>query len=64
MNATVDRPNAKVELNRQFDITFRVDSNYEVYKKLILQEKSTFDPSVGYTATNIDDKENLFDHQA
>ena len=61
MNASVDRPNAKVELNRQFDITFRVDSNYEIYKKLILQEKSTFDPSVGYTATNIDDKTNLFD---
>ena len=61
MNATVDRPNAKVELNRQFDITFRVDSNYEVYKKLILQEKSTFDPSVGYTATNINEKTNLFD---
>lgn len=61
MNATVDRPNAKVELNRQFDITFRVDSNYEVYRKLILQERVTFDPIKGYTATNIDDKTNLFD---
>lgn len=56
MNAYVNRPKPKVSLERTFTFSFRIDSQYDIYKTLLKQEKKTFDPYVGYTSSSISDK--------
>lgn len=64
VNTYIDRPNAKVNVIRNFTISFRVDANFEVYKALLEQERVTFNPTQSYTATDIQaikDRGDLFD---
>jgi len=42
LNVHIDRPRAKVHIDKFFDVTFRVDGNYEMYKVLKDLEGQTF----------------------
>lgn len=53
VTATIERPAAKVNVQRNFTITFRVDSNYEAYKMLLDQEAVTSKMAKSYAATDI-----------
>lgn len=47
----IDRPATKIDGERQFEITFRLDANYEAYKSLGAWRSLLMEPSSGY-ATN------------
>ena len=47
----IDRPATKIEGERQFEITFRLDANYQAYKALGAWRSLLMDPSSTY-ATN------------
>lgn len=53
VNATIPRPTAKVNVTRNFSLTFRTDANYEVYQALLEQQKITFSPTHGYATNDI-----------
>ena len=55
VTAFVDWPSAKVNVTRTFDLTFRVDSNYETYKNLHLLAKNNFNPNTSYVNTDLTD---------
>ena len=55
VTALVDWPSAKVNVTRTFDLTFRVDSNYETYKNLHLLAKNNFNPNTSYVNTDLTD---------
>lgn len=55
MNHKIDRPAAKITTERKFSLEFRVDEDYDVYKKLNALMKATFDPENGVTKTGIKD---------
>ena len=55
ITAFVDWPSAKVNVTRTFDLTFRVDSNYETYKNLHLLAKNNFNPNTSYVNTDLTD---------
>lgn len=55
VTAFVDWPSAKVNVTRTFDLTFRVDSNYETYKNLHLLAKNNFNPNTSYVNTDLAD---------
>lgn len=64
LNNYIDRGIARVPISRSFNITCRVDSQYEVFKTLLDQQGVNFNPARSFTATAIDTlKENdqLFD---
>lgn len=64
MNQTIERPVAKVNVTRNFSLTFRVDANYLTFKALLDQQGILFNPAKGYTATSIKkflDADYLFD---
>lgn len=64
VNVSIKRPNALVNITRNFDITFRVDANYTLYKALLKQQEVTFNAQQGFTATDIKTLKNegkLFD---
>ena len=64
MNQTIERPVAKVNVTRNFSLTFRVDANYQAFSTLLAQQQILFNPAKGYTATSINrfyDNDNLFD---
>ena len=64
LTSWVDRPTAKVNVTRSFTLSFRVDSNYDVFKAILSQQGVTFNPSKSFTATAIDTLKNnsqLFD---
>ena len=44
VTATIDRPVAKVKLDRQLSFTFRVDANFAAYKTLLSIQKKYFNP--------------------
>ena len=44
VTATIDRPVAKVKLNRELSFTFRVDANFAAYKTLLNIQKKYFNP--------------------
>ena len=48
---TIDRPATKIEGQRQFDITFRLDANYQAYRFLAAWKSLIMQASSGY-ATN------------
>lgn len=58
VNAYIDRPKAKVEVTRSFDIEFRLDSQYKVYKELQREKEKLFNPEESYTATDILSRKN------
>lgn len=49
----INRPKAKVKIDRSFDFTVRVDANYELYKVLLKQEKLTFSPGEHWATNDI-----------
>ena len=53
INEHIDRPSTKVNVTRNFSLTFRVDANYAVYKAICQQRDITFDPTRSFTATDI-----------
>ena len=53
MNQTIERPVAKVNVTRNFSLTFRVDANYLTFKTLLDQQGILFNPAKGFTATSI-----------
>lgn len=53
VNEHIDRPSTKVNVTRNFSLTFRVDANYTVYKAICRQRDVTFIPTSAYTATDI-----------
>lgn len=44
VTATIDRPVAKVKLDRQLTFTFRVDANFAAYKSILAIQKKYFNP--------------------
>lgn len=54
LTAFVEWPTAQVNVTRTFDLEFRVDSNYEAYRKLHELAKSNFDPNTEFVDTNLD----------
>jgi hypothetical protein len=44
----VDRPQTKLDMERQFELTFRLDSNYQVYRFLSAWRSLTVQASSGY----------------
>lgn len=44
VTATIDRPVAKVKLDRQLTFTFRVDANFAAYKTILGIQKKYFNP--------------------
>lgn len=53
VNAYIDLPTSKVNVTRNFSLTFRVDANYTILKALEDQMGATFNPQNNYTATDI-----------
>lgn len=54
VTAYVDRPKPKVKVNRSFPLTFRVDSNWEIYKALVEQKSYTSVFPDSFVATDIE----------
>jgi hypothetical protein len=52
--ATLNRPNAAIEGERTFDITFRLDAYYTVYKTLKDWQKTYVNVYTGKASTNLD----------
>lgn len=64
LTVKIDRPKAKVKIDRSFDFTLRVDAYYEVYRNLLAQEKLTFSPGKNWATNDIKtayDDHKLFD---
>lgn len=53
LTAYIPRPAAKVTVDRHFDLSFRVDSNYFLYKRLLLQQNVTFNAGKSFAASDI-----------
>ena len=53
MNVSIPKPAPKINVNRNFNLTFRLDENYDVYKYLLEIQKETFDYANNVTKTNI-----------
>jgi hypothetical protein len=51
--ATLNRPSTSVEGDRTFDIAFRLDANYDVYKALKVWQNTLFNSRTGYTSTQL-----------
>lgn len=56
----VDWPRAKVNVTRSFDIEFRVDSYWEIYKRLQEQKKIFLNASHSFAGTDISEEDNKF----
>ena len=57
LTAFVSWPTAKVEVTRKFDLEFRVDANYDAYRKLHELVKNNFNPNKEFVDTNLDNLE-------
>ena len=55
ITAFVDWPKAKADVTRNFSLEFRVDANWEVYKKLQEQKNKMFIASQSYASTHVKD---------
>lgn len=53
ITAYTPRPAAKVQVDRHFDLSFRVDANYFLYKRLLLQQNVTSNPAQSFAASDI-----------
>ena len=52
---SVDRPSTKINMERQFSVTFRVDANWDLYKLLLKWKSLTSVGSVGYASQLLTD---------
>lgn len=50
---SVERPATKINLTRNFQVAFRVDANYSVYRALQLWHQRTTVGSVGFASTDL-----------
>lgn len=57
LTAFVDWPTAKVNVTRTFDLEFRVDSNYTVYKQLHDLAINNFNPNTEFVDTSLENLE-------
>ena len=57
LTAFVDWPTAKVNVTRTFDLEFRVDSNYTVYKQLHELVTNNFNPNTEFVDTSLENLE-------
>ena len=53
ITAFIEMPASKVNVSRNFSLTFRVDAYYDIYKKLLEQRGVTSDPANSYVANDI-----------
>lgn len=54
ITAYIDRPKTKVNVTRNFNLDFRLDSYWEVYKLLVNQQKVTMNAAHSFAATDMD----------
>lgn len=54
VTAKIERPTTKVDLTRNFSLTFRSDDNWYLYKQLLLQHSLTMNASKSYVNTSLD----------
>ena len=59
MTASVDVPAASFDLDKKLTITFRLDSNYALYKFLLERQKSTSIGNLAYAATEVPEESTL-----
>ena len=56
-------PVAEITGDKQFSITFRVDSNYKLYQELLKQQAVTSIPNLAYAATELSEEhESIVEH--
>ena len=55
---TLPRPGSAIEGERSFEISFRLDSNFQVYKVLKQWQQIFFNPETGYVATDLSSDSN------
>ena len=53
---SVTRPAAKINLDRSFQISFRLDANYDIYKALVAWKKLTSSGALGYASQDLNGK--------
>lgn len=53
ITAKIDRPSTKVNVTRNFQLTFRIDANYNAFKALLNQQKITSNLAKSFVATDI-----------
>lgn len=53
MTVSVDTPKSEIQITKKFDISFRLDDNYEIYKKLLLLQAKTSNANLGYASNDI-----------
>lgn len=53
LNNFISRPLSKVNLTRNFNLNFRVDSNLEIFKAILDQQGVTFNPAKSFTISDI-----------
>ena len=58
MTVSVDLPKPEIQGDKKFSITFRVDENWDIYKKLIELKQRTSKPNVGFINPNVNDYAN------
>ena len=59
MTVSLDTPKADIGLDKTFSITFRLDSNYGVYKYLLKQQAETSIPNLGFATNRTPDESTL-----
>lgn len=52
ITATIDRPVPKVDINRNFTLTFRLDDYWEVYSELLKQQKQLLHASKSFVSSD------------
>ena len=57
--ATLTRPKASLTIGQTFEISFRLDANYQVYKALVSLENRTSNPAFGYASSSLPAKDRL-----
>ena len=57
--ATLTRPKASLNVGQTFDIQFRLDANYQVYKALVDLENLTSNPALGWASSSLPSKDQL-----
>jgi hypothetical protein len=55
LTAKINRPTSFVKVTHNFSFTVRVDSQYEVYKALLAQQKITFNPKQHWALNDINE---------
>lgn len=53
MTVSVDTPKSEIQITKKFDISFRLDDNYEIYKKLLSLQANTSKANLGYASNDM-----------